>query len=64
MSLMSAILKFSRHNEQQEIEFELHYLTSLSTKQRFEMMIRKSKEMITLLEQNGHRRTSEIIKRT
>jgi hypothetical protein len=35
-------LKLSKHNEKQEIEFELNYLTSLTTQQRFQMMFKKT----------------------
>jgi len=61
---MAPILKLNKHNEQKEIEFELKYLKSLSVKERFELMFKKTKEMIDLLEKSGHRRPSEIIKRT
>ena len=37
-----AILKLDKHDEDKEIEFELDYLTSLTTSQRFEMMFRKT----------------------
>ena len=60
---MASILKFKRHNSEKEIEFELKYLSSLSRKQRFEMMAKKSKELIDLLEKNGHRKPFKIIKR-
>ena len=62
--LMSPILKLNRHNEEKEIVFELKYLTSLTTRQRFEMMFKKTKEMKRLLEKSGHRKAFEIIKRT
>jgi len=58
-----AILKLDRHNEDKEIEFELDYLMSLTTSQRFEMMFRKTEEMLSLLKRNEHRTTTEIIKR-
>lgn len=61
---MSHILKLKRHNSRKEIEFELKYLGSLTIKKRFEMMLKKTREMINLLEKSGHRRPSEIIKRT
>ena len=61
---MAAILKLNRHNSKKEIEFELRFLKSLSIKKRFELMFKKTKEMINLLEKNGHRRPFEIIKRT
>lgn len=42
------ILKLNRHNSRKEIEFELKYLRSLSVRQRFEMMFKKTKEIINL----------------
>jgi hypothetical protein len=61
---MAPILKLHRHNANKEIEFELKYLRSLSTKQRFALMFQKTKEMVNLLNKHGHRRTFEVIKRT
>ncbi|MDP1853694.1 MAG: hypothetical protein Q8L26_05805 [Candidatus Omnitrophota bacterium] len=60
---MTPILKLKGHNEKKEIEFELRYLRSLSVKQRFALMRRKTKEMVNLLERSGYRRAFEIIKR-
>lgn len=51
------------HCDAAEIDFELEYLLSLSIGQRFRLMENKSREMVYLLEQNGHRRPAEIIKR-
>ena len=56
-----AILKLDGHDEDKEIEFELDYLTSLTTKQRFEMMFRKTREMLRLLKKDGRRTTAEQI---
>jgi len=61
---MKRILKLNRHDTKKEIEFELKYLSSLSVRKRFEMMIKKTKEILELLNRNGHRRPFEIIKRT
>jgi hypothetical protein len=58
-----AILKLDKHNEDKEIEFELDYLTSLTTRQRFELMFRKSREMRRLLKRNERKKTTEVIKR-
>ncbi len=59
-----AILKLDSHNEDEEIEFELDYLASLTTSQRFEMMSRKTQEMLSLRKKtNEHRAVTEIIKR-
>ncbi len=59
-----AILKTRTHNERAEIEFELNYLASLTTQQRFDMMLRKSREMASLRKRHGSRRTTQIVKRT
>ena len=61
---MVNILKLTQHNTKKEIEFELRYLSSLSVKQRFEMMFKKTQEIMGLLKKNGHRRPFEVIKRT
>jgi len=61
---MQSILKLSRHNSKKEIEFELRFLMSLSIKERFEMMFKKTKEMIKLLDRSGNRRPFGVIKRT
>jgi len=59
-----AILKLDRHNEDKEIEFELDYLASLTTSQRFEMMFKKTQEMLSLRKKtNAHRAVTEVIKR-
>lgn len=58
-----AVLKLRRHNEKKEIEFELDYLASLTTRQRFELMFRKTKEMLRLLKRNERGKTTKVIKR-
>jgi hypothetical protein len=57
------VLKLNKHNENKEIDFELKYLKSLTIKQRFEMMLRKSIEIAKLLGRNENRKTTEVIKR-
>jgi hypothetical protein len=61
---MSPILKIDKDDEEKEIDFELDYQLSLTVDQRFSMMFQKSKELVDMLEKNGHRKPSEIIKRT
>ncbi len=56
-------LKLSKHNEKREIELELNYLSSLTTQQRFQMMFKKTQEMLKLLRHDGRRRAHQIIKR-
>jgi len=59
-----AVLKLEKDDEQQEIEFELNYLASLTTQQRFQMMMQKSREMLLLLGRNEHGKTTQVVKRT
>ncbi|HID95059.1 MAG TPA: hypothetical protein EYP53_03250 [Candidatus Latescibacteria bacterium] len=61
---MNHVLKLSDHNEEKEIEFELSWLLSLTIQERFHLMFKKTKELLELLEENGHRRPPQIIKRT
>lgn len=59
-----AILKLDRHDEDKEIEFELDYLMSLTTSQRFQMMFTKTQEILSLLKKpNANRAVTTIIKR-
>ena len=60
---MVNILKISRNNEKNEIDFELKYLMSLTISQRFYMMFEKSRQMIKMLKNNGYRTVNKIIKR-
>jgi len=57
------ILKLDQDDETREIEFEVRYLNSLTTKERFLLMQKKSQEMAELLRNCGHRKSPEIIKR-
>lgn len=58
------ILILENHDENQEIEFELRWLLSLTVEERFQLMIRRTQELLQLLENSGHRTPSSIIKRT
>jgi hypothetical protein len=57
------ILKLEHHDEDLERAFELDYLMSLSTKERFQMMIARSDEIKRMLIRHGHRKPVEIVKR-
>jgi hypothetical protein len=61
---MTPILKLDDHNEDQEIEFELSWLLSLSLQERFHLMFKKTKELVALLERNGHRKPDGVFKRS
>ena len=60
----NTILKLTEYDEEKEIIFELNYLLSLSIRERFQLMFNRNRELINLLEKNGHRRSPEIVKRT
>jgi hypothetical protein len=57
------ILKLKQDNPKKELEFEIDYQLSLTTKQRFEMMFKKSKQIKEMLVKNGRRKSFEVIKR-
>jgi len=58
-----SLLLLKKDDEKKEIEFELQYLLSLTLQQRFRLMKIKSREMLALLVQNGHRKAAEVLKR-
>lgn len=58
------ILVLKNENQDRKIEFELNYLSSLSLQDRFVLMFAKSYEMKISLENNGHRKSPSVIKRT
>jgi len=58
------VLKLEQDDEKKEIEFELCYLKSLTTKERFLLMQKKSDEMKKMLRKRGYRKSTEVIKRT
>ena len=63
-STRARILKLAKHDEDRELDFEIEWLCSLTTAQRFELMFRKSRELAATLDRHGHRRTAEVVKRT
>jgi hypothetical protein len=58
------VLILEKDDENREIEFELRYLKSLTTKERFFIMQKKSDEMKKMLRKRGYRKPAEIVKRT
>ena len=58
------VLKLEKDDENREIEFELYYLKSLTTKERFSIMQKKSEEIKNMLRKRGYRKSAEIVKRT
>jgi hypothetical protein len=57
------ILKLAADDPERELEFELAYLRSLTTQERFDLMFRKSRELAESLARHGHRKPAEILKR-
>ncbi len=57
------ILKLAADDPERELEFELAYLRSLTTQERFDLMFRKSRELAESLARHGHRKSAPILKR-
>jgi hypothetical protein len=49
---------------EKELEFELAFLRSLTTQQRFELMFQRLRKMAEMLLRHGYRKSSEITQRT
>jgi hypothetical protein len=62
---MPSVLKVEpgQSSEVSELRFELDYQASLTTAQRFEMMLSRSRQMAEELLRRGYRRPAEIVKR-
>jgi hypothetical protein len=59
----TSILKLSADDPERELEFELAYLRSLTTEERFALMFRKSRELAESLARHGHRKPVAVVKR-
>jgi hypothetical protein len=57
------ILKLAADDPERELEFELAYLRSLTTQERFDLMFRKSRELAESLARHGHRKPAAVLKR-
>jgi hypothetical protein len=57
-------LELSEQDEDRELELELDYQLSLTTAQRSEMMLRKSRELAEELLSRGYRKPVKITERT
>lgn len=59
----SIVLKIEKNAEHEadELDFELAYQRTLTTQQRFELMFRKSREIMEVMLRHGHRKPFEII---
>jgi hypothetical protein len=63
---MSPVLKLDpgAPSEDREMEFELAYQRGLTTAERFDMMFRKSRQIMEEMLRRGHRRPLEVLKRS
>lgn len=63
---MASILKVApgASSEEEELDFELAYQRNLTTAQRFEMMLSRSRLIAEELLRRGHRKPVEIVKRS
>lgn len=57
------VLKLDEPDPDRELEFELAWLRSLTTQERFELMFRRSREIAEVMLKHGHRKPVEVIKR-
>jgi hypothetical protein len=57
------ILKLAADDPERELQFELAYLRSLTTQERFDLMFRKSRELAESLARHGHRKPAAVLKR-
>ncbi len=60
---VGGILKLAANDPKRELEFELAYLRSLTTRERFDLMFRKSRELAEALARHGHRKPVAVVKR-
>ncbi len=60
---MCPILKLDRDDPERERAFELEWMLSLTTEQRFRMMEQRSNEIKRMLIKHGHRAPVEVVKR-
>jgi hypothetical protein len=63
MARRATVLKLDEADEERELAFELAYLRSLTTAERFELMFRRSREMAETLMRHGYRKPVEVVKR-
>lgn len=60
------VLKVARdaENDEEELQFELDFLRSLSVAERYDLMFRRSREIAEQLIRHGHREPVALLKRT
>ena len=63
-AMAGGILKLEADDEARELQFDLDHLRSLTIEQRFEMVLTQSEIVARILLDRGHRKPSEIVKRS
>ncbi len=58
------ILIVADEDPELELAFELAFLGSLTIQERFNLMFRRSREMVELLRRHGHREPAAIVERS
>ena len=58
------ILKLERHDEEAERRHDLRWLEGLTLEERFAVMRERSEAIAWMLIRLGHRKPSEVVKRT
>ena len=58
------ILVVADDDPELELAFELAFLGSLTIQERFNLMFRRSREMLELLRRHGHREPAAIVERS
>lgn len=64
INLMTPTLKLSKNDSKKEEAFERKYQRSLSLTELFRLTAHQSKLVLQMLIKNGHRKPTEIIKRS
>ncbi len=60
---ITRILKLESDDPEREREFDLEWLLSLTSAERYSLMLRRSTDALERMIRNGHLRPAEIIKR-
>ncbi len=64
MSPIMMKLEQAEQDQDLELKFELDYQLTLTTAQRFEMMLHKSRELAEELLKRGYREPAQVVKRS
>jgi len=63
-SARQGILVVTDEDPKLELAFELAFLRSLTVQERFNLMFRRSREMVELLRRHGNREPAAIVERS